>query len=422
MIRFYNGKILSFEGGMHISEGEVWTEGGSIVHVGEAPQALMDFEREIDLRGDLIMPGFKNAHTHTAMTFLRSFAEDLPLDKWLSTAVWPNEARLTNEAVYDFTKLGIMEYLSGGITASFDMYLKNAFNAQANVDCGFRTVLCGALNDFDADISNVEREYLNFNSFHELVSYQLGIHAEYTTSMERMEYMASLAEKYKAPCYTHLCETKSEVDGCIKRWGLTPPQLLERIGFFEYGGGGFHCVWMSDEDIELFVKKGLWAVTNPASNLKLASGVAPVEKMLAAGVNMAIGTDGAASNNALDMFREMYLASALQKKLTGDPSTGKAGSILEMACVGSARAMGLDSCDDLAVGKKADLIVIDLNRPNMRPLNDIAANLVYAGSKENVRLTMVNGKILYEDWQFYIGEKPEDIYARTEKFMAELRK
>ena len=422
MIRFYNGRVLSFGDGIRIRDGEVWTDGSGISYVGPSCNSAIVFDREIDLKGDLIMPGFKNAHTHTAMTFLRSYAEDLPLDSWLSTAVWPNEAKLTNEAVYDFTKLGILEYLSGGITASFDMYLKNAFNAQANVDCGFRTVLCSGLNNFDADPTNIEREYLNFNSFHELVSYRLGIHAEYTTSMERMEYMASLAEKYQAPCYTHLCETKREVDGCMERWGLTPPQLLDRLGFFNYGGGGFHCVWMSEEDIALFVKKGLWAITNPASNLKLASGIAPVEKMLAEGVNMAIGTDGAASNNALDMFREMYLASALQKNLLHDASAGHAANVLEMACVGSARAMGLNDCDDLAVGKKADLIVIDLKRPNMRPLNSIAANLVYAGARDNVRLTMVNGKILYEDGEYYIDEKAEDIYSRTEKFMAGLRK
>ena len=415
MIRFYNGKTLSFGGGMKLSGHEVWVDGSTIVYVGPAKEDMPVFQRQIDLKGDLLIPGFKDAHTHTAMVFLRSYADDLPLQDWLYNKVFPHEARLTPEAVYQFTRLGILEYLSSGITASFDMYYYNEAYAKANVDCGFRTVICSAMNDFDADPTNIEREYLRFNNYSELVSYKLGIHAEYTTGLQRMEYMASLAEKYQAPCYMHCCETRAEVEGCLERHGLTPPQLLDRMGLFRYGGGGFHCVWMSDEDIELFARKGIYAVTNPASNVKLASGVAPVDKMLSAGVPMAIGTDGAASNNALDMFREMYLASCMQKLSLMDASAGKAEEILTMACVGGARAMGLDDCDDIAPGKKADLCVIDLHRPNMQPELNIPKNLVYSGSKENVRLTMVNGRILYENGEFFVGEEPEEIYRQVNR-------
>ena len=170
MIRFFNGRTLRFGGGMRITEDEVWVDGGSIVHVGPAPEALPEFQRQIDLKGDLLIPGFKDAHTHTAMTFLRSLADDMPLDKWLSEQVWPNEAKLTGEAVYCFTRLGILEYLSGGITSAFDMYVKNDSYAQACIDSGFRTVICSGLNNFDADIENIEREYLKFNRLHELVS------------------------------------------------------------------------------------------------------------------------------------------------------------------------------------------------------------------------------------------------------------
>ena len=413
MIRFYNGKTLSFGGGIKLSDDEVWVDGSSIVYVGPAREDMPAFQRQIDLKGDLLMPGFKDAHTHTAMVFLRSYADDLPLQDWLYNKVFPYEAKLTPEAIYQFTRLGIMEYLSSGITASFDMYFYNEAYAKANVDCGFRTVICSAMNDFDADPTNIEREYLRFNDYNELVSYTLGIHAEYTTSLQRMEYMASLAEKYQAPCYMHCCETKTEVEGCIERHGLTPPQLLDRMGLFRYGGGGFHCVWMSQEDIELFARKGIYAVTNPASNVKLASGIAPVDKLLAAGVPMAIGTDGAASNNALDMFREMYLASCMQKLSLMDAAAGKAEDMLTMACVGGAHAMGLADCDDIAPGKKADLCVIDLHRPNMQPVLNIPKNLVYSGSKENVRLTMVNGRVLYENGQFFIGEEPEEIYRQV---------
>lgn len=417
MIRFYNGRVLSFQGGAHISSDEVWTDGGSIAYIGPAPEELPEFERQIDLRGDLLMPGFKNAHTHTAMTFLRSCADDMPLDRWLNEQVFPREARLTDEMVYVFSVLGIMEYLTSGVTSSFDMYFHNEAYVRANTDTGFRTVLCASMNDFDSDPTNVEREFLRYNAHNELVSYRLGIHAEYTTSVERIKYMVSLAEKYKAPCFTHLCETRRETEDCIRRTGKTPAKYLDELGFFNYGGGAFHCVYLSEDDVRLFREKGLWAVTCPASNLKLASGIAPIQRYIDAGLKLAIGTDGAASNNALDMFREMYLVTALQKYLLGDATACDAEKVLEMACVGGARAMGLDCCDDIAVGKKADLIVIDLSRPNMQPIHNIEKNLVYSGSKENVRLTMVNGRVLYENGSFFIGAEPERIYARANEIM-----
>lgn len=422
MIRFYNGKVLRFSPEMHISTEEVWTDGARIAYVGPQREDHPAFDRQIDLRGDLLMPGFKNAHTHTAMVFLRSLADDMELHSWLSQLVWPNEAKLTDEAIYYLTKLGIMEYLSSGVTTSFDMYFRNEFYSSANVDAGFRTVICSGLNDFDTDPENIEREYLRFNSYDPLISYRLGIHAEYTTSPERIAYMASLAEKYHAPCFTHLCETKSETEGCLKRYGMTPTQYLAQLGFFKYGGGGFHCCYLNEEDMQYFADHQLWAVTCPASNLKLASGIAPIERMRKAGMNIAIGTDGASSNNALDMFREMYLVTALQKYFENDAAVCPAEEVLRMACVNGARALDLMDCDDLAPGKLADLIVIDLNRPNMRPLNNIASNLVYSGSKENVRLTMVNGKVLYENGEFHIGEAPEVIYGKAEAFVGTLSK
>ena len=163
MIRFYNGKVLRFEPDMRLTDDEVWTEGNRISYVGPAKEALPAFDRQIDLHGDLLMPGFKNAHTHTAMTFLRSLADDMELQSWLKKVVWPNEAKLTDDAVYILTKLGILEYLSSGITASFDMYVHNEAYARANVDAGFRTVICSGLNNFDADPKNIEREYLRFH-------------------------------------------------------------------------------------------------------------------------------------------------------------------------------------------------------------------------------------------------------------------
>ena len=421
MIRFYNGKILSFSPDACLSDGEVWTDGPLISHAGPVTGDLPSFEREINLNGGIVMPGFKNAHSHTAMTFLRSLADDKPLDRWLNEIVFPCEGKLREEGFYYLVKLGIMEYLSCGITSCFDMYYFRDVFVEACESAGFRAVICSGMNNFDSDPAIVERDFLRFNGGSALTGYVLGMHAEYTTSRERIEYVASLAKKYKAPCFTHLCETKKEAQGCIERYGMTAPVFLNELGFFDYGGGGFHCVYMSDEDIELFASKGLYAVTCPASNLKLASGIAPLEKLRKAGIPIAIGTDGAASNNALDMFREMYLATALQKVSCQDASALPAAEVLKMACVNGARAMGLNSCDDLAAGKAADLTVLSLDRPNMRPVNNLISNMVYSGNPSNIRLTMVNGKILYENGEFFIGDDAEKIYSETQKFADSLR-
>lgn len=416
-LRFYNAKILTMQDDK-IIEGELHTDNGKISHIGV--EKAGEFDREIDLKGDLIIPGFKNAHTHTAMTFLRSFADDLPLNDWLYEQVFPHEAKLTEEAVYVFTQLGNMEYLTSGITASFDMYMKLPAYVKACADMGFRTVLCGSINDFGGTVDSIEEEYNTYNSGSPLISYQLGFHAEYTTKREILEGMASLSRKYKAPMYAHNSETKAEVAGCKERYGITPTQLFDKLGMFEHGGGGFHCVWFDEEDMRIFRDKNLWMVTNPASNLKLASGIAPICEMRRAGMkNFAIGTDGAASNNCLDMFKEMFLVAGLQKVREEDAAACPAFDVLEMATKGGALAMGLNDCDVLAEGKCADFAVIDLQQPNMQPLHNIAKNLVYAGSKSNVRMTVIDGKILYEDGKFTTVDADE-VFERANKLTAEI--
>lgn len=417
-LRFYNAKILTMQDDK-IIEGELHTDGARIAYIGEANGAA-GFDREIDCSGKLIIPGFKNAHTHTAMTFLRSYADDLPLNDWLYQKVFPREAKLTEEAIYVFTQLGIMEYLTSGITASFDMYFKLPSYVKANTDIGFRSVICGSINDFGGTVEEIEQEYNTFNSIDPLISYQLGFHAEYTTARKTLEGLAALSQKYKAPMYTHNSETEAEVAGCRERYGLTPTQLFEQLGMLEYGGGGFHCVWLDERDMEIFRDRGLYVVTNPSSNLKLASGIAPIEEMRRRGITrFAIGTDGAASNNCLDMFREMFLVTGLQKYREKDAAACSAFDVLEMATKGGALAMGLSDCDVLSEGKLADLAVIDLMQPNMQPVHNIAKNLVYAGSKQNVYMTVVNGKVLYENGKFTTVDAQE-IYSRAEKLAKEI--
>lgn len=395
MIKFTNGLVL--DKNFNITKQDVFVDGDSIVAVGKCDKKA---DTEYDLNGNLLMPSFKNAHTHSAMTFGRSFADDLPLQPWLYDKIFPLEAKLTANDIYDLSLLAFLEYLTSGTTACFDMYYFPEMTAKASVDFGFRTVMTSGLNNFKESLDAVENYYNKFNNYSPLVSYKLGFHAEYTTDKELIKGIAKLAEKYQAPVFTHASETKSEVEDCIKRNGMSPTKFLNKLGIFNYGGGAYHSVWVDDEDLQIYKEKNIWAVINTCSNAKLASGIAPVSKMLKKGISIAIGTDGASSNNALDMFREMYTICATQKLQDKDAASTDANEILKAATIGSARCMGLDDCDVIDVGKKADLIVVDMHRPSMQPINNITKNLVYSGGKDVVKMTMINGKILYENGEF----------------------
>ena len=423
-IRFYNARILTMEEGRDIFMGEIWVDNETILYVGDGsdvPKEQMEWEQEIDCEGNLLMPGFKNAHTHSGMTLLRSYADDLPLNEWLNNQVFPIEAKMTGEDIYELSKLAVLEYLTSGITAVFDMYLTPETVADAFDDMGMRCVQVGAVNNFSQSPELVEEMYLKLNNAGPLQSYILGFHAEYTCSKELLEKIAALAHKYKAPVFTHLAETKSEVEGCIERYGKTPMAFLDSLGMFDYGGGGYHCVHMTEEDIVIMKEKGLFAVSNPASNMKLASGIAPIAAYLKAGVPVALGTDGPASNNCLDIFREMFLVTGLAKVKEEDAAAVDAMEVLKMATVNGAHAMGLVDCDILAKGKMADMIMLDLMQPNMQPLNHIAKNIVYSGSKQNVKMTMIHGNILYKDGEFLTKDKPADIYKKANEIINRLK-
>ena len=415
MIKFTNGLVLNKD--FEIVKTDIFVEGNKIIAIGSCNK---EADEVYNLNGNLLMPAFKNAHTHSAMTFARSFADDLPLDKWLNEKIFPLEAKLEAQDIYDLSALAFLEYLTSGISACFDMYYFPEAMAKASVDFGFRTVMCCAVNNFKESVEILEDFYNKYNNYDELVSYKLGFHAEYTTSKEIMQGIAALAEKYKAPVYVHSSETKFEVDGCKERYGKSPTKLFDELGLFNYGGAGFHSVWVDDEDLEIYKKRGVWAVINAGSNAKLASGIAPVSKMLDKGINLAVGTDGPSSNNALDMFREMFLIEAMQKLSDKNAASTDPIQILKAATIGSAHCMGLDDCDVIDIDKKADLIVIDLHRPNMQPINNILKNLVYSGSKENVKMTMINGKILYENGEFK-GVDIEDIYAKAQKVIDRIK-
>ena len=412
-IRFYNARILTMSDNT-VLEGELWTADKKIEYIGQSKPSDKPFDREIDCKGNLLMPGLKDAHTHSAMTFSRSLADDYSLHDWLYKAIFPREAKLTLEHIYWFTKLAYAEYLAGGITACFDMYPKRIESARAAVETGFRYVSVDDANDFGG-MDLLEENYNKFNSYDPLVSYIFGFHAEYTTCEDNLKKVAAIAHKYEAPVFVHISETQAEVEGCKERYGVTPAVLFDKLGIYDFGGGGFHCVWFTDEDREIFKKKGLWSVFNACSNLKLASGITPVYKFINEDMKIAIGTDGAGSNNSLSMFREMYLDTVLSNVLTDNAAAVDPFKILKAGTSGGALCMGLTDCDVLAPGKKADIIMIDMDKPSMQPENNVVRNIIYSADNSCVKMTMIDGRILYENGEFTTID-----YDETRKKCAEL--
>ena len=414
-----NARILTMKDDK-IFFGHVVVEDNRIKEVGPAVNIYADYDKVIDCEGNLLMPGFKNSHTHSAMTFLRSVADDSSLHDWLFKEVFPREDNLKEGHVTELTKVAILEYLTSGITAVYDQYFyPMEFEATA-AKFGFRLVNALMFNPVTRPIktclklceANKKKDYL--------VKYHISLHSEYTSDDNMLKSTKELLDKTKTPFSTHLAETSSEVEDCYARRGVSPLAYLDSLGFFDYGGAIYHGIYLSDDDIEIIKKRKLIVVSNPSSNMKLASGVCEVKKLLANNIPVALGTDGPASNNALDMFREMYLVTGLQKLILKDPISIPAFEVLKMATVNGAKAMDLKDADTLEVGKLADIIMIDLHRPSMQPLTNIINNIVYSGSKDVIKMTMINGRVLYYNQEFFVGEDTNEIYKSVQKLTDEL--
>lgn len=419
-IRLYDARIMTMKDGCDVFKGEIWVKDSRIEKIVKN-QEKMDaetFDQEIDCMGNLLMPGFKNCHAHGPMTFLRSFADDLPLNEWLHEKIFPAEAKLTGEDIYHLMKLAILEYIRGGITTSFEMYFHPDMIAKACEELGFPVVISGTVfgsdeRETDAALKTLRNDYLQFSNQSEFVDYRLGFHSEYSCCKQLLVAIANLSQELKAPVYMHCSETKREVDECINRYGVTPIALMDSMGMFENKGAGHHMVYTTQEDREIMMDKGIYAVTNPSSNLKLASGIAPVKEYIECGIPVAIGTDGPASNNSLNFFKEMYLTCCLSKVKYGDAAAISPIEVLKMATVNGAKLLGKNDTTILDEGMFADIIMIDLLKPNMQPLNHIEDNLVYSGSVDNVLMTMIHGNILYANGTYHLNTNPIDIYEQA---------
>ncbi|MCQ2126682.1 MAG: amidohydrolase [Bacteroidaceae bacterium] len=352
----------------------------------------------IDARGKVVMPGLINTHTHVAMAILRGVADDMPLMEWLNDHIWPIEGRMAYKDVYDGSRLGMLEMLLGGTTTMVDMYPYNEAVAEAAESAGIRAVVSPCSMDFrmahfEQDWRNIHNRFRNSRT----VSMIMGPHAIYTLSEENLKRTIQLAEELDCMYHIHVSETQGEVDDCMKAHGMSPVEYLEKQGLFDRRVLAAHCVVMSDHDIEILARHGASVAHNPQSNMKLASGIAPVKKMIDAGVNVALGTDGASSNNDLDMWEEMRTASLLQKVSTGDPCAVPAYSALKMATVNGAKAIGREGeLGVIAEGALADIILVDIEKPHMYPHTNLVSELVYSSNAADVETVIVNGQIVVE--------------------------
>lgn len=408
-----NAGILAWRDGdfHHIPRGFLGIDGDTIDYVGEdRPTAAYDEEK--DMTGRLLIPGLVNGHCHAAMTLLRGVGSGLPLDRWLNEAVFPVEGRLTEEDVDAGNALAMMELLAGGVTSFSDMYFFPRRLAALNAQVGMKINLTRYVLAFDPDQPPEQNPMIadSLAFFDELhgaqagrIRVDFGIHAEYTITEPVARLYAERFLPYRergAALQLHLSETEKEHRECIERHGATPAAWFSRIGAFELPASAAHCVWCTDGDLDILREKGASVVHNPSSNLKLGSGFAPVPKMLAKGLNVALGTDGAASNNNLNLFEEMHLAALLSNGVARDAARMDPGAVMRMATVNGARMQGRRDTGCLAAGMKADVVALDFDRPHLYPAFEALPMLVYSAQASDVCMTMVDGKILYENGEY----------------------
>ena len=405
---FRNARILTMKDDKVIN-GDLVVEDKRIAYIGKESNSFGPFDRVVECKNKVLMPGFKNAHAHSAMVFLRDVPENVTLQEWLFDYVLPREERLIPGDVYCLDKEAYLYYLEAGITFCFEHYYYPRESAKAAKEVGMRTLLLETCSLGGTSTSEDElKEDYKFNEEKDgLVRMLVAFHAEYTLNDELLKGVKEAIHQFKTPFYTHIAETQKEVDECYERHQKTPLKYLFDEGLFKYGGGGFHCVHYTDEDIKICRDNGLNIVSCPGSNKKLGSGTAPLAKFLENGVNVALGTDGPASNYDLDMFLEMHLAATQNKSIPPY-------EILKMATVNASKAMGLDNADVLAVNKYADIILVDVKG------DGVISYLVNHGNKKDVKLTMINGQILYENGQYNLKESVDSIKQKAEEISRRL--
>ena len=386
----------------------VGIEGKYIKYIG-SKKPSEDFGEEIDGKGKLLMPGFVNSHAHSPMTLLRGYGENMALQDWLFKKIFPFEDHLTGESVYYATLLAMVESLRFGIVSSSDMYYFMDEMAQAVIDSGAKSNISRSISHFDdSDFLSSYRAkemidaYEKYNGVADgRLIVDMSLHSEYTTTPIAVKQLAEYTSKIGANMQVHVSETKSEHEECKQRHGgMTPVQYLNHYGLFDTPTTAAHCVWIEEEDYDILKEKGVTVACNPISNLKLASGVANVDKLIKKGINVTIGTDSVASNNSLNFIEEMKVFAIAPKMMFHAPETVTPLDVVKAATINGAKAQGRKDCGLLKEGYKADLIMIDISGGHMHPVHNLLNNLVYSASGSDVVMTMVDGKILYQNGEY----------------------
>ncbi|MCU0531742.1 MAG: amidohydrolase [Syntrophales bacterium] len=417
-----------------LHSGSVAIRGDRIVAVGPRAEIASRYRgrRVVDAAGHVVMPGLVNAHTHAAMTCFRGIADDLELMEWLNKYIFPAEAKNVDpELAYWGSLLACAEMIRSGTTCFCDMYIFEDETARAASLAGMRCLLGEVLFDFPSPNFKTPDEGLACTESlitqwagHDLVRITVEPHALYTCSPDLLKKSKALADRHGVPLSLHLLETRSEREGLTEKLGCSPVRFLRDTGLLDENLLAFHCVWLDEADIEMMARAGAKAVHNPESNMKLASGIAPVPALQAAGVTVALGTDGCASNNNLDMLQEMDTAAKLHKVSRLDPTAMSAKTVLRMATVDGARALGMGAdAGRLAPGMKADVITLDFNRPHLTPVYSEYSHLVYCASGSDVDNVVINGRLVMENRRiltFDEGEAMDRVNAIARRIRASL--
>ena len=402
----------------------VYISDGLIAAIDNAPEGFVP-DKTIDGGGRLLIPGLVNAHSHAYMTVFRNCADDLLFNDWLFGRIMPMEDMLTAEDCYWTSKLGCVEMLLTGTTAYYDMGMFMDEAAQAAVDTGIRAVLSrglsGAPDGVDGPNPRLSqaRELVARWRGYDNITFAIGPHAPYTCTEDYLRQAAEAAEELNLPVSIHLSESQSEMATIKEQYGCTPIELAGRCGLLTGKTVAAHCVYATDSDIALMAERGVSVATNPVSNLKLANGVAPVTQFLDAGINVCLGTDGSSSNNALNMFRDLSVLTLIHKGCEHNALAVTAREGFNIATKNGARALCLENTGEIKAGYKADLVLLDMNRPNMRPVNDPVAALCYSATGYETDTVIVGGSIVAEHGKM-VNVDVDEIYAHVEKIAERL--
>ena len=406
-----------------VEDGDILISGNIIEKIGR--NVSLPGVKIIEGKDSFVMPGLVNTHSHAAMSLLRSYADDMELKPWLEEKIWPAEENLKGEHVYWGSMLAFLEMIKSGTTTFADMYFYMDDVAEAAIKIGIRGVLARGLIQFtDPEGKNLQENIDLIEKYHKKgdgrITCLIGPHAPYTTSPEYLQKVMAAADKQGVGLHIHISETKQEVEDIYKGHGVSPVEYLEKLGLFERHVVAAHCVHVSEKDMDILKKHNVGVCHNPGSNLKLASGIAPVPTMLEKGINVGIGTDGASSNNNLNMFEEMHLTSLIHKGHNLNPLILNAREVLEMATIGGAKVLGLDhEIGSLEEGKKADIIIIDLEKPHFYPKADLISNMVYSAQGSDVKTVIIDGKIVMENYKLTTYDEKE-ILIKSEEMKKDL--